>query len=512
MVFLLIVLTFVLIAIVLIQIGRVKELADALRGEEQAHFSNNRFSALAMVAFMVLFLVASIWSSWAYKNDMLWYGPHQSASEHGGELDSIFNVTLFFTGIVFIITQVLLFWYAYKYQHKKGVPAIFLAHDTKLEIVWTMIPAVVMSFLVIRGLFAWNSTMADLDPQFDKNVIEIEATGYQFAWAMRYPGPDKMLGTRNYKLITSANLLGQDFTDPKNHDDIVTSAPGDVIKVPKGVSVRVRITSRDVLHNFGLPHFRVKMDAIPGLPTSFVFKPTLTTEEYRANLAALDANGKPKYPEWHEPSDPNDPTSPPKWRKFNFELMCQELCGTGHYSMKRVIEVVSYKEWKDWMKDQKSYYFSSIRNTVDDPLAGKLLSSEIETRSKEFSTLVDSARVASAPEKRVIRLDYVTFETGSARLTKESAYELQNVINAMNKYPSMKVEVAGHTDNAGKAADNQKLSEDRAKSVFDFLVSKGINPARMTPKGYGQDKPVVANDSKENMAKNRRTEFQILSN
>ena len=144
-----------------------------------------------------------------------------------------------------------------------------MPHDNKLEVIWTAVPAVVMCFLVIRGLVAWNEVMADVSE--GEEHIEIEATGQQYLWHLRYPGADGKLGTRNFRLIKSGeNPLGQDWMDDKNLDDIMPSE----IVLPVGKKVRVRITAMDVLHSFDLPHFRVKMDAVPGMPTYFVFTPT----------------------------------------------------------------------------------------------------------------------------------------------------------------------------------------------------------------------------------------------
>ncbi|NJN77598.1 MAG: cytochrome c oxidase subunit II [Saprospiraceae bacterium] len=356
---LVIILTVVLAIVVIVQIGRLSELAAKIRGEKESFKESNKRNAYGSMIFMILFLIFTIGSSIYYKNSILWYGPHVSASEHGSLLDKTFNITLFFTGIVFVLTQVLLFWYAYKYRQQEGKKALFISHDNKLEVIWTAIPAVVMTFLVVSGLDTWNTAMADISPSevAGKDYIEIEATGMQFAWLLRYPGADNYLGTRNYQLIDGTNPLGQDWTDEKNLDDFMP----DKIVLPVGKKVRVRITSRDVLHNFDLPHFRVKMDAVPGMPTYFVFTPTVTTEQYRKNLGALDKNGEPLYPEWHTPSDPADPTSVPRWKKFDYELACAELCGNGHYSMRRIVEIVSQEEYDRWLAEQTPYYTSTIK-------------------------------------------------------------------------------------------------------------------------------------------------------
>lgn len=356
---LVIILTIVIAIVVIIQIGRLSELAAQIRGEKEAEAEGNKRNAYGMMVFLVFFLALTIGSAIYYKNSILWYGPHQAASVHGGALDDIFNITLFFTGIVFVITQILLFWYAYKYRRQEGKSALFISHNNKLELIWTALPAIVMTFLVVSGLDAWNDVMADVSPEEvpGKDYIEIEATGMQFAWLLRHPGEDGLLGTRNYKLIDGTNPLGQDWSDEKNHDDIQP----DKIVLPVGKKVRVRITSRDVLHNFDLPHFRVKMDAVPGMPTYFVFTPTVTTEKYRMNLGALDKDGEPLYPEWHELSDPTDSESLPRWKTFNYELACAELCGNGHYSMRRIVEVVTEDEYNRWLKEQTPYYESSIK-------------------------------------------------------------------------------------------------------------------------------------------------------
>ncbi len=507
---LLAILSILLIAVVLVQIGKVTDLAARIRGEEDAIEESNNWNARFSLVFLVLFLIIGIGSGIYYKNSILWWGPHQSASAHGGELDSMFDITLLLTGIVFVITQILLFWFAYKYKHKKGRKALFMPHDTRLEIIWTMVPAITMSFLVIKGLVAWNEVMGDVNET--EEYVEIEATGMQFAWIMRYPGPDNALGTRDFRLISPLNSLGQDWDDPKNLDDIVSSAAGEVVKLPLGKKVRVRITARDVLHNFYLPHFRVKMDAVPGMPTYFVFTPSMTTQEYRENLGAVDRNGNPLYPEWHEPYDPTDPESGPRWKKFHFELACAELCGNGHYSMRRIFEVVPYDEWKAWMAEQSSFYLQSIRNTDEDPYKGKLLEVEVKQRREEFNTNVEKALSAENDADKVVRLNYVTYETGSANLSGHSKYELNNVADILKKHPQMTIEIAGHTDNVGDPQFNLTLSQQRAESVFRYLTEeKGIDAARLQSRGYGEIQPIGDNATDAGRQENRRTEMRILT-
>ena len=352
---LLVLASIVLFIVVAVQIGRISELSAKIRGEEAVQEESNKSNSRLGMFFMVGFLVFCVASAWYYKNYMIGYGPLEHASEHGAKIQSLFNWTLFFTGIVFVLTHIALFWFGYKYRGEKGRKVLFMPHDNKLEVIWTVIPAVVMCGLVVGGLWVWNDAMSDVKDGDEH--LEIEATAYQFGWTLRYPGADGAIGTKYYKnIVPGLNDIGVDFNDPKSQDDIIL-AGSEVVYIPKGKKIRIRITAKDVLHNFYLPHFSVKMDAIPGLPTYFVFTPTMTTEEYRMNLK--------KYPEYNVPADPAEPNGPRKWEVFNFELACAELCGNGHFSMKRIVKVVEMAEYEKWASEQKAFFPDNIEGKVE---------------------------------------------------------------------------------------------------------------------------------------------------
>lgn len=495
---LIILLCFILIAIVLVQIGKVTELTAQIKGEREVLRDNSKWNGFLSLVFLVVFLSGVFISAYEFKNVMLGYGPHAAASKHGAMLDALFNLTLVFTGIVFVGTHIALFWFAYKYRYQEGRKSTFLAHDNRLEVWWTAIPAVVMTLLVVRGLNAWNEVMADVKEGED--YMEIEATGQQFNWSIRYPGLDNKLGTRDYKLTTAGNPIGQDFTDSKNWDDVI---PGQELYLPVGKKVRVRIVAKDVLHNFYLPHFRVKMDAVPGLPTMFVFTPNKTTTEYRNELR--------KYPEYNEPFDLADPTGPKRWEKFDYELACAELCGKGHYSMRRVLKIVSQEEYDAWFKKQESFYLTQVRGKADDPNKDKMtLPIEAPIRAKAFGESIKKAVESTNLTDKTLRLSFINFETSSAKLTEDSKYELDNLVTALNTYPGMSIAIGGHTDNAGEPAANMLLSVERANAVASYLITRGVSSGRLKASGYGDTKPAVPNDTPENQAKNRRTEFTIL--
>ncbi|MFK8007304.1 MAG: OmpA family protein [Saprospiraceae bacterium] len=492
MTFLIIFLCIVLTAVVLVQLGKVTEIARSIRGEADAQEDLNTRQGIFGVIFLVLFLFISLASAMYYKNWMLGYGPHASASIHGDSIDGMFNITLAFTYIVFVLTHIALFWYAWKYRGRRGRKALFMPHDTKLELVWTAIPAIVMCFLVVNGLIAWNEVMGD-DGDED---IEIEATAHQFSWTIRYPGQDGKIGTKNYKMITGLNSLGQDWTDDKNLDDIVA----DKIVLPVGKKVRVRITAKDVLHNFAMPHFRVKMDAVPGLPTYFYFTPKITTKDYRKDLS--------KYPEY-QAQDPNNPDLQ-LWETFNFALNCAELCGSGHYAMKKVVEIVSEEEYEKWLSQQKSNYFTSgVRFSDEDPYKDQLFDAEYAARSAEFKTNFESTLIA---EDKTIILDKVEFETGKASLTALSKYQIMNLAEQLRSKPNVMIELAGHTDSQGAELPNLTLSDARANTVYNYLVrNENIDASRLTAVGYGEDQPIGDNDTDAGRQKNRRTEARIIA-
>jgi cytochrome c oxidase subunit 2 len=277
-----------------------------------------------MVAFMVLGFIG-VW----YCNE-LYYGktlfPQGSASLEGEEIDKMMIITIIITGIVFVITQVLLFWFAYKYQEKDGKKAFYFPHSTKLEMIWTIIPAIALTVLVVFGLKFWFHITGD--PPKGYHVVEI--TGSQFKWDIRYPGNDSVLGKRNYKLFNkpAGNSLAIDFEgDDKSWDDIKTTE----MHLPVGRPVKLVIHAQDVIHNVGLSHFRMKMDAVPGIPTTMWFTPTVTTADMKKKTG-----------------NPN----------FVYEISCDQMCGKGHFSMRGVIVVETEAEFKKWMSTQKPDYFS----------------------------------------------------------------------------------------------------------------------------------------------------------
>jgi cytochrome c oxidase subunit 2 len=479
-----------LLLLIIVQIARVRDLSKSLRGSEEVEASASASTGRWLMIFMISFLGLATFSAIYYKNYILGFGPLESSSVHGKSIDSMMYWTLGITYTAFFITNVMLFYYAYRYRARKGHKARYISHNNTVELIWTGVPAIVMTFLVVGGLDAWNDIMADVGA--DDNYMEIEATGYQFAWQMRYPGPDGLLGRKDFRLIDGANPLGQDWTDPKNHDDILVND----VTLPVDQKVRVRITAQDVLHDFYLPQFRVKMDAVPGLPTYFVFTPTKTTKEYRQSLS--------EYPEY-QVLDPENDEGKQLWQTANYELACAELCGIGHWSMARTVNIMEQAEFDTWYAGQTSFYEANIKGTEEDPL----FMAELEERREAFNSAADNALSTPSDEDNILRLDHVAFETGSAELTDDSEYQLGDAITYLENNEQVRIMLMGHTDDTGDAADNLSLSEDRARAVRDYLVENGIAANRLDYRGYGADRPVADNATEEGKMRNRRTEFYI---
>lgn len=312
-----IVIAVLLILAILVMLVRIETLISVMRGRYQKRVGlSNKVNGALLLIFLICGLIGFFWISSVASKDYL----PEAVSEHGKITDRMFWVTMGILVFAFIVTNIFLFVFAFRYQYQEGRKAFFYPENNKLEIVWTVIPAIVMSILVFYGWTVWSGITAP-EP---KNSEVIEVMGKQFAWQVRYPGPDGKLGSQSFKLIDATNVFGLDFTDPKALDDFTPPE----IHLPKGKPVLFTIRARDVLHSVYAPHFRLKMDAVPGMPTKFWFVPTKTTKQMR-----------------DETSNPN----------FNYELACAEVCGRGHFAMRYIIVVEEPEEYEAWKKQQKSF-------------------------------------------------------------------------------------------------------------------------------------------------------------
>ncbi len=313
-----IVLGIILVLAILYLIFRVSSLVRAAKGENEDRVdSANSINAALFLVFMVVGLGGFFWYSFAHYDGYTL----PVASEHGILTDEEFWVTMAVIVVAFTIISIVMFVFIYKYQYREGQKAKFFPDNHYLELAWTIVPAIVLAILIFTGLSTWNEITAPAS----KEAEVIEVIGQQFAWTARYPGKDNELGKVNYKLIDNVgNEFGLDLSDNKTFDDFKALE----LHLPAGKEILLKIRAKDVLHSVFLPHFRVKMDAVPGMPTHFKFTVTKTTQEMRDELGN---------------------------QAFNYEMACTEICGRGHFSMRFPVVVHSQEEFERWKRSQETW-------------------------------------------------------------------------------------------------------------------------------------------------------------
>ncbi len=386
---LLILLVVVLGVMAIAQLVRVYELTSRLRGKREEDISpaDNRMNARLMWAFLIAYFGFFLWLVVAYGDKML----PVAASEHGAETDWLMDFNWIILAIPFVLTNVLLFWFAGKYIHSKERRAYWQPHNNKLELIWTVIPAGVLAVIIIYGLTTWNEITAPASP--DAVVVELYAK--QFDWTARYPGADGVLGATDFRLINGTNPLGivtpesiaqrmaeidasiheadsvlanSILADTKRGemedqverlrrtqarivnlrtlmdldikkkgtasqylygaDDIVTKE----FLLPIRQEAKLLIRSRDVIHSAYIPHLRSQMNAVPGMTTTMKMVPTITTDSMRTVMK-------------------ND--------AFEFILLCNKICGASHYNMQMPLTVTSAADYDAWMAEQMKKPFQA---------------------------------------------------------------------------------------------------------------------------------------------------------
>jgi cytochrome c oxidase subunit 2 len=314
---LIIILGVVLVLAILYLIFRVSNLVGVAKGKDENKVSENNGShATLFMVFLITSLIAFFWYSYTHFDSYTL----PIASEHGALTDKLFWITMGVTVASFVIISIIMFVFLYKYQYKEGRKAAFFPDNHYLELTWTIIPAIVLAVLVFTGLRAWN----DITAPASKDAEVIELVAQQFSWLARYPGKDGQLGTFDFRKTDAVNEFGLDLSDNKTYDDFKSLE----LHLPVGKEVLLKIRAKDVLHSVFLPHFRVKMDAVPGMPTQFKFKATKTTQEMRDELGN---------------------------QAFNYEMACTEICGRGHFSMRFPVVVDSQEDFEKWKKSQEAW-------------------------------------------------------------------------------------------------------------------------------------------------------------
>lgn len=226
-----------------------------------------------------------------------------------GSIDFTINVTFWVTGVVFILLNLFLAYCVYKFRQKDGHKAVYEPENHKLEIWLSAITTVGVIAMLAPGLFVWATFVT-----VPEDATEFEAMGQQWQWSFRYPGADGIMGTADTQLVTETNPFGVNPADPNGQDDVIVLSPE--MHLPLDKPVKALLRSNDVLHNFTVTQFRVKMDLVPGL------------------ISYL----------WFEPN-----------KAGRYDIMCEELCGIGHFVMRGAIVIETQEEYDAWIASQPTF-------------------------------------------------------------------------------------------------------------------------------------------------------------
>lgn len=225
------------------------------------------------------------------------------------QIDDTINITFWITGFVFVAINLFMAYAVFKYRAKEGSKAVYDPENNKLEAWLAIFTTIGVVAMLAPGLFVWAKFVNVPD-----DAMEVEAVGQQWHWSYRLPGADGEFGNVNGKLITPANPFGMDADDPLGQDDILINNAE--VHLPVDVPIKMNLRSKDVLHNFTVAQFRVKMDMVPGMETYMWFTPTVTGR---------------------------------------YEVLCEELCGVAHYTMRGAVIVEEQADFDAWVAKQSTF-------------------------------------------------------------------------------------------------------------------------------------------------------------
>ncbi len=241
-------------------------------------------------------------------------------------MDDTIELTFWITGLAFVAINLFVAYCIVKFRAKPGVRAAYQPENKKLEVWLISITTVGVAAMLAPGLIIWGNFVT-----VPSDAVVVEAMGQQWHWQYRLPGKDGKLGIVNTKHINDANSYGMDKEDPNGRDDILVASQELHLQIGKPVKILLR--SIDVLHNFTVPQFRAKMDLVPGMMTYIWLTPT---------------------------------------RAGTFDLLCNELCGVGHFAMRGKIVVEEEAAYRAWLGQQKTYA-DSLSKASGDVALGKPL-------------------------------------------------------------------------------------------------------------------------------------------
>jgi cytochrome c oxidase subunit 2 len=251
-----------------------------------------------------------------------WLGMPPAASAHAGEIDQMMVLVHWLMLVLFVGWGAFFLYVLVRFRRGANPKANYLGAKGKLSKGLEVAVAVVeVVLLVFYAIPAWARRVQNLPSESEAVVVRV--VGQQFAWEVHYPGPDGKFGRTDVKLVSADNPLGLDRSDPDAKDDFNSE---NQLHVQVNRPVLVHLSSKDVIHSFGLYEMRVKQDAVPGLQIPVWFIPTVSTAEMRARTGKAD---------------------------FDYEIACSQLCGLGHFRMRGFLVVDSADDYQKWMADQE---------------------------------------------------------------------------------------------------------------------------------------------------------------
>lgn len=407
------ILSIILISIIFL-IVKITDNVSELSGKEIIKWDS--INAFLMMAILLAGMTAAFWEFYAHGKLIM----SESATESGRTTDRMFYITLFFTGVVFVITEILLFWFAFKYRKRKGTKALHYAHNNKLEVLWTLIPATILTILVIGGLKTWSK----ITNNPERNKFNVEIFGYQFGWTARYPGNDGVLGNSNWNLISNDNPLGvavktkamqlipeleselleleKELKDLPNKLEVLKSELGGLIgedrklklqkidEISCGVAesdLKKKISNRKIqiqriktslkgensenfYNNAALDDIVVNNEIHIPVNKTITFKfrgrdviHSAYIYHFRTQINVVpglptEIVFKPLVTTAEERVKQKNPN-------FDYYLICAKICGTGHFNMKLKIVVESEEDYNKWIKSQPASFAKSDNLNIE---------------------------------------------------------------------------------------------------------------------------------------------------
>jgi len=267
------------------------------------------FVAIIFVLIIIGSIIFHFWSPW-------WWTP---VASNWGNIDDTIILSFWVTGAVFVAVCLFMAYCVWAYRYRPDRKAEYKPEDKKLEFRLTWLTALGVAALLAPGLVVWNKFIT-----VPENAMKIEVVAYQWGWNYRLPGADGVLGKTSVGLISDDNPYGLDISDPNSKDDIIVMDSDLHLEINQPVKVELR--SLDVLHNFYVPQFRAKMDMLPGIITYYWFTPE---------------------------------------KKGDYEVLCAEYCGTGHYAMRGRVLVDEEKDYSNWLAKQISFEKMLAKNNLE---------------------------------------------------------------------------------------------------------------------------------------------------